>query len=139
MYVDRLSFLAQRRAELLMWSGERTGPTLTSLPLAGSRQAETLLLRALLPSVSNELTIPAVPTPPLLEPGRRSSGRTKGCDLTPENRDECHINVVLRDGRKAASSIFVWIGSMSAECCEVAFQEVSDFEMLACLATLGDP
>ena len=69
MYVDRLSFLAQRRAELLMWSGERTGPTLTSLPLAGSRQAEPLLLRALLPSVSNELTIPAVPTPPLPEPG----------------------------------------------------------------------
>ena len=43
--------------------------TLTSLPLAGSRQANPLLLRALLPSVSNELTLPAVPTPPLPEPG----------------------------------------------------------------------
>ena len=77
-----------------------------------------------------------------------SSARTRGggrpaelkvVTLTPENRDECHVGVVLRDGREAASSIFVWIGSMSAECCEVAFQEVSDFEMLACLATLGDP
>ena len=30
-YVDRHSFLARGRVELLKWSGERTGPTLTSL------------------------------------------------------------------------------------------------------------
>ena len=73
MYVDRLSFLAQRRAELLKWSGKRTGPTLTSLPPAGSRQAEPLLQRALLPfQRCRHLLCP--------NQGRRSSGRTKGCD-----------------------------------------------------------
>ena len=42
-YADRRCFLAQARAELLKWSGERTGPTLTSLPLAGSLHAEEVL------------------------------------------------------------------------------------------------
>ena len=68
-YVDRHSFVARGRAELLKWSGEGTGPTLTFLPLAGSLQAEPLLQRALVPSVLCELTLPTVPTPPLPEPG----------------------------------------------------------------------
>ena len=68
-YVDRLRFLARGRAELLKWSEKRTGHTLTSLPLAGSLQAEPLLQCTLVPSVLCELTLPAVLTPLLPEPG----------------------------------------------------------------------
>ena len=87
-YVDQHSFLARGRAELLKWSGERTGPTLTSLPLAGSLQAEPLLQGALVPSVSCELTFSTG--------ADTSSARTRGggrptelkvVTLTPENRD----------------------------------------------------
>ena len=73
-----------------------------------------------------------------------SSARTRGggrpahlkvVNLTPENRDECHVGVVLRDGRERQAQYLYGNSSMSAECCEVAFQEVSEFEMLVCLGT----
>ena len=44
--------------------------------------------------------------------------------------------LVLQDGQKTDDLNICKIGSVSAGSCEVAFQEVSVFEMLA---TLGDP
>ena len=66
-------------------------------------QAEPLLQRALVPSVSCELTLPAVPTPPLPEPGEEVV-RQNFVTLTPENRwalfnAQCHV----RQGRHTAS------------------------------------
>ena len=91
MYVDRLSFLAQRRAELLNWSGKRTGPTLTSLSPPEVGRPSLYFSAHCCPSNGADT----------------SSARTRGgsrpaelkvVTLTPENRDECHVGVVLRDG-----------------------------------------
>ena len=80
--------LAQRtrRTAEVVWGADWAA--LTSLPLAGSLQAEPLLQRTLVPSVLCELTLPAVLTPPLPERGGGRPAELKVVTRTPEDRDE---------------------------------------------------
>ena len=78
MLFVRHSFLARGRAELLKWSGEGTGPTLTSLLLAESLQAEPRVVRI---DPSNGANTSSART--------RGGGRSAGLKVlprTPEDR-----------------------------------------------------
>ena len=77
------------RAKLLKWSGERTGPTGQHAEevFSGKKCVSLYFQGALVPSVSSELTLPAVPTPLLPEPGEEVVQQSRDAvTRTPEGR-----------------------------------------------------